>query len=96
MFFSVKKEIKIAGKLYIPCVCYTLTKTLELTVKKLADEGKARLHEHEVFFQNGKILPTAEERAEKEREEKRLERKAKKEAKLREEQEAEEADIESF
>ena len=41
MFFSVKREIKIAGKTYIPCVCYPVTKFLERTVQKLSEEGKA-------------------------------------------------------
>ena len=33
MFFSVKHSISIGGKVYMPCVCYDLTKVLELTVK---------------------------------------------------------------
>lgn len=56
MFFSVKKNLKIAGKVYIPCVCYDLPEQLVLTVKKLEAEGKACIHEEEVGFMNGKIL----------------------------------------
>lgn len=56
MFFSVKHAVRIAGKVYIPCVCYDMTKALELTIKDLADKGKARIHDKMVFFQNGKIL----------------------------------------
>ena len=39
MFFSVKRAMKIAGKTYIPCVCYPVTKFLERTVQKLSEEG---------------------------------------------------------
>lgn len=56
MFFSVKHSIRIAGKVYIPCVCYNLTKVLELTVKGLEKQGKAVIHDKMVFFQNGKII----------------------------------------
>lgn len=56
MFFSVKHSIRIAGKVYIPCICYNLTKFLELTVKDLEKQGKATIHDKMVFFQNGKII----------------------------------------
>ena len=56
MFFSVKHSIRIAGKVYMPCVCYNLTKFLELTVKDLENQGKATIHDKMVFFQNGKII----------------------------------------
>ena len=56
MFFSVKREIKIAGKTYIPCVCYPVTKFLERTVQKLSEEGKAVIYSERVFFQNGKVI----------------------------------------
>lgn len=64
MFFSVKHSIRIAGKVYMPCVCYSLTKFLELTVKDLEKQGKAAIHDKMVFFQNGKIIeekPAAKE-----------------------------------
>ncbi len=56
MFFSVKYSIRIAGKVYMPCICYTLTRFLELTVKDLEKQGKATIHDKMVFFQNGKII----------------------------------------
>lgn len=56
MFFSVKHSIRIAGKVYMPCICYNLTKFLEFTVKDLEKQGKATIHDKMVFFQNGKII----------------------------------------
>ena len=56
MFFSVKYAIRIAGKVYMPCICYTLTRFLELTVKDLEKQGKATIYDKMVFFQNGKII----------------------------------------
>ena len=56
MFFSVKYSIRIAGKVYLPCICYTLTRVLELTVKDLEKRGKATIYDKMVFFQNGKII----------------------------------------
>lgn len=64
MFFSVKYSIRIAGKVYMPCICYTLTRFLELTVKDLERQGKATIYDKMVFFQNGKIIeekPAAKE-----------------------------------
>lgn len=64
MFFSVKYAIRIAGKVYMPCICYTLTRFLELTVKDLEKQGKATIYDKMVFFQNGKIIeekPVAKE-----------------------------------
>ena len=58
MFFTVKTPIRIGGKLFKTCVCYEVTPYLELTVQKLAKEGKVDLHEKFVFFCNGK--PVAE------------------------------------
>lgn len=55
-YFSVKRSIKIGGKLYKPCVCYETSDSLMFTVKSLADSGIAVLHEDEVFFQNGAML----------------------------------------
>ena len=56
MYFSVKKTIKIAGKTYIPCICYEVTKALELTVAKLERAGKVATYSEKVFFQNGKVI----------------------------------------
>lgn len=70
MFFSVKKTIKIGGKVYKPCICYEVTRTLELTLQKLASAGKVVIYDERVFFQNGKVIKTeamlkAEKKAEK-------------------------------
>lgn len=56
MFFSVKHSIRIGGKVYMPCICYELTKVLELTVKDLEKQGKATIYDKMVFFQNGKLV----------------------------------------
>lgn len=56
MFFSVKTTMKIGDKIYKPCICYKVTKDLQLTIDKLVAEGKAYEYETEVFFQNGKVL----------------------------------------
>ena len=56
MFFSVTYSIRIADKVYMPCICYTLTSSLELTVKDLEKQGKATIYDKMVFFQNGKII----------------------------------------
>jgi hypothetical protein len=48
--------MRIAGKTYIPCVCYPVTRMLELTVNKLEAEGKAVTYTERVFFQNGSVI----------------------------------------
>lgn len=58
MFFSVKYPVKLAGKTYIPCICYPLPRFLEMTVEKLVKEEKAVIHDEMVFFQNGKVIKT--------------------------------------
>jgi hypothetical protein len=60
MFFSVKYSVKIAGKVYSPCICYALPETLRPTIEKLIKEGKAYTYDHKVFFQNGKVLEKKE------------------------------------
>lgn len=84
MFFSVKREIKIAGKTYIPCICYPVTKFLERTVQKLSEEGKAVIYSERVFFQNGKVIkkPVVKEilttsKPKKDKKEKKMENKTK-------------------
>ena len=84
MFFSVKREIKIAGKTYIPCVCYPATKFLERTVQKLSEEGKAVIYSERVFFQNGKVIKKpvvmenlATSKPKKDKKEKKVENKTK-------------------
>ena len=56
MFFSVKTPTKIAGKVYTPCVCYSLPDTLKPTIEKMVKEEKANIYDNKVFFQNGKVL----------------------------------------
>lgn len=80
MFFSVKSAMKINGKVYIPCVCYSVVKGLEMTVADLVAKGKAKQFEDIAYFQNGKELNTVAERKAEIKEKKKAERKAKKEA----------------
>lgn len=54
MFFTVKTPIRIGGRLFRTCICYEVTPYLELTVQKLAKEGKVDIHEKFVYFCNGK------------------------------------------
>lgn len=56
MFFSVKAPVKIAGKTFIPCVCYPISDLIKLNVAKLVSEGKAVQYSERVFFQNGKVV----------------------------------------
>ena len=56
MFFSVKTTLKIAGKVYTPCICYEAGEVLKPTIEKLVAEGKAYTYPQRVFFQNGKVL----------------------------------------
>ena len=65
MFFSVKEPIKIAGKTYIPCVCYPLPTFLELTVNDLVNKDKAVIYAERVFFQNGKVIEKETKKAKK-------------------------------
>lgn len=60
MFFSVKQPLRIAGKDYIPCVCYPLPRFLEYTVGELKKEGKVETYDKMVFFQNGKLIEKTE------------------------------------
>ena len=56
MFFSVKTSIKIAGKVYSPCICYEAKEALIPTIEKLVAENKAYSFKERVYFQNGKVL----------------------------------------
>jgi hypothetical protein len=56
MFFSVKSAVKIAGKVYVPCICYPLPDFLRATIEKMVKEERAYIYEHKVAFQNGKVL----------------------------------------
>lgn len=56
MYFSVKSSVKIAGKVYTPCICYPLSEFLTPTINKMVEEGKAVIYKDKVFFQNGRVL----------------------------------------
>lgn len=56
MYFSVRKSIKIANKIYIPCVCYQLPNVLVPTVEMLVRADKAYIYKEPVSFMNGKVL----------------------------------------
>lgn len=64
MFFSVKTSIKIAGKVYSPCICYEAKEALIPTIEKLVADGKAYSFKERVYFQNGKVLEKKEEKNE--------------------------------
>lgn len=66
MYFIVKKGLRIAGKNYYPCICYTMNETIKQTVEKLEYEGKASIYSDMVFFQNGRIISTPEAETPKE------------------------------
>lgn len=76
MFFSVKTAVKIANKVFVPCVCYEANEVLAPTIEKLVAEGKAYSFKERVYFQNGKVLekkeePKHEDKGKKERKEKK-------------------------
>lgn len=58
IYFSVKDGLKIAGKNFRPCICYKISELHRASIERLAAEGKVRIHNKQVFFQNGKILET--------------------------------------
>lgn len=100
MFFTVKKNLKIGGKYFRPCICYDLPQFMLLTVRKLEAQGKAEITEEPVFFQNGaKIDPKELKRKEKEAKiAEKLQKRAKKQHKNEENEasEAEKADSEGL
>lgn len=79
-YFSVKRSIKIGGKICKPCICYELKDSLVFTVKSLVDSGIAQIHDDEVFFQNGKVIDKKAVVA-KAKEKAKVEKAAKKKAK---------------
>ncbi len=60
MFFSVKSAVKIAGKVYVPCICYPLPDFLKATIEKMEKEERAYIYDCKVAFQNGKVLKKVE------------------------------------
>lgn len=87
MFFSVKSPVKIAGKVYTPCICYALPDILLPTVDKMVSEGRAYKFENKVFFQNGKVIEKKEEKLVADKPKK--EKKTKKEVEVKSEVESE-------
>ena len=83
MYFIVKKSTKILGKVYTPCVCYSVPEVLLPTVEKMVKEGRAYAYDEKVSFQNGKVLPSVKEREAKAKAEKKAEKQAKKEVKAK-------------
>lgn len=68
MYFSVRSQVKIGGKVYKTCICYKTENTVIMnTIENLAKKGLAEIYEEKRFFCNGKLVKT---RAEKEAEEK--------------------------
>ena len=84
MFFSVKTSIKIAGKVYSPCICYEAKEALIPTIEKLVADGKAYSFKERVYFQNGKVLVKKAElkQADSYEEPKRFEKKGKKDKRV--------------
>jgi hypothetical protein len=56
-FFSVRKAVNISGKIYRPCVCYTITSDIYRAVKSLLDAGNATVYEKKVLFVSGVAQP---------------------------------------
>lgn len=81
MFFTVKRTLRIGGKVYTPCICYPLPHILEYTVQELEKKGETVIHNEMVFFQNGKIIPSLAERQAAEKAEKKAKKEAEKKAK---------------
>lgn len=67
MFFIVKKNLKIGGKYFRPCICYDLPQFMLPVLHKLEAQGDAEITEEPVFFQNGAKIDSKElKRKEKE------------------------------
>lgn len=64
-FFNVFTDIKIGGKLHVPCISYAVTPNNEATILKLAKEGKAEITVEEAVFQSGKKVEKAKKKAKK-------------------------------
>lgn len=87
MYFSVKNAIKLGGKKYLPCICYEVTKVLELTVEKLVKEGKAITYAYKSYFVNGVRIKSKEEKLAEAKAETKRKKAQQKEAKKKEAEE---------
>ena len=83
MFFTVKKNLKIGGKYFRPCICYDLPQFMLTVLRKLEAQGEAEITEEPVFFQNGAKIDSKElKRKEKEAKiAEKMQKKAKKQCK---------------
>ena len=64
MYFSVFRDIKIAGKVYRPCVSYPVKPELKATVESLVLQGKAVLRDEDLRFANGAPVYPGKEKKE--------------------------------
>lgn len=83
MFFTVKKNLKIGGKYFRPCICYALEDRFLSTVRELETKGDAEITEEPVFFQNGAKIDSKKVKKENKEAEiaEKLQKKAKKQRK---------------
>lgn len=58
-YFAVSKSVKIMKKVYIPCVSYKLSDKLKTIVEHLEKQGKAKICDRVMVFQNGKEITPA-------------------------------------
>lgn len=80
MYFSVRNQVKIGGKVYKTCVCYKTENTVIMnTIENLAEKDLAVIYEEKRYFCNGKLVKTSAEKEAEEKARKKAERKAKKE-----------------
>ena len=81
MYFSVKNQVKIGGKVYKTCICYKTENTVIMnTIENLAKKDLAVIYDEKRYFCNGKLVKTSAEKEAEEKAKKKAERKAKKEA----------------
>lgn len=93
MYFSVKDNFMIGGKIYRPCICYyTESSVLKNTIENLVKKGKAVVYEEKRFFCNGKLVKTKAEKEAEEKAKKKAEREEKKVKKEEKEENTEETE----
>lgn len=85
MFFTVKKNLKIGGKYFRPCICYSLEDRLLATVRELEAKGEAEVTDDAVFFQNGAKIDS--KKVKKENKEAKIAEKLQKKAKKQQKKE---------
>lgn len=80
LYFSVKRAFKINGKVYSPCICYSLPDNLLPTIQKLEKEEQAVIYAKKVAFQNGAVIAVGSAVIETPAKEKKTKKKAEKKA----------------